>query len=130
MGSEDTLAFTQVLLAGGTIVYQPTAVTHHYHRRDLDGLRKQMVGLRDRADRRVHQPAHAPARRCCWPPAAAGAPGAAGADRPGQRPARRRCGDDFPRDLLAANRRGMLRGPRAYLRGRRLARGTPIRETP
>jgi hypothetical protein len=30
--------------------------------------------------------------------------------------------DDFPRDLLAANRRGMLAGPRAYLRGRRAAR--------
>ena len=44
MGSEDTLAFTQVLVGGGTIVYQPTAVTHHYHRRDLEGLHKQMVG--------------------------------------------------------------------------------------
>ncbi|MCA2219604.1 glycosyltransferase, partial [Jidongwangia harbinensis] len=44
MGSEDTLAFTQVLLTGGTIVYQPTAVTHHYHRRDLAGLHKQMLG--------------------------------------------------------------------------------------
>src|SRR5205807_167629 len=27
--------------------------------------------------------------------------------------------EDFPRDLLAANRRGMLRGPGAYLAGRR-----------
>jgi hypothetical protein len=31
--------------------------------------------------------------------------------------------DDFPKDLLKANRRGMLAGPRAYLRGRRAARG-------
>src|SRR5204863_8047673 len=44
MGSEDTLAFTQVLRAGGTVVYQPTAVTRHVHRRDLEGLRKQLVG--------------------------------------------------------------------------------------
>ncbi|MCA2219226.1 glycosyltransferase family 2 protein, partial [Wangella sp. NEAU-J3] len=28
---------------------------------------------------------------------------------------------DFPRDLLKANRRGMLAGPGAYLRGRRAA---------
>src|SRR5205823_3427276 len=44
MGSEDTLAFAQVLRGGGTIVYQPTAVTRHVHRRDLAGLRKQLVG--------------------------------------------------------------------------------------
>jgi hypothetical protein len=30
--------------------------------------------------------------------------------------------EDFPRELLGANRRGMLAGPRAYLRGRRAAR--------
>jgi hypothetical protein len=29
---------------------------------------------------------------------------------------------DFPRDLLTANRRGMLAGPWAYLKGRRAAR--------
>ena len=30
--------------------------------------------------------------------------------------------DDFPRELLSANRRGMLAGPRAYFKGRRAAR--------
>ena len=61
MGSEDTLAFTQVLVGGGTIVYQPTAVTHHYHRRDLDGPAQADGRVRRRADRRVHQPAAEPA---------------------------------------------------------------------
>jgi hypothetical protein len=29
---------------------------------------------------------------------------------------------DFPRELLKANRRGMVAGPRAYLKGRRVAK--------
>ena len=78
MGSEDTLAFTQVLLSGGTIVYQPTAVTHHYHRRDLEGLRQADGRVRRRADRRVHQPAAEPA----GPALAADQAGAGRAARP------------------------------------------------
>ncbi|WKU07181.1 glycosyltransferase family 2 protein [Micromonospora sp. HUAS LYJ1] len=120
MGSEDTLAFTRVLLTGGTVVYHPAAVVRHYHRRDLDGLRKQLVGygtgltaaytglvltdpatllpllrLAPTALRDLHRPE---------------GPRLAG------------IGTEFPRELLAANRRGMLRGPAAYLRGRRRAR--------
>ena len=120
MGSEDTLAFTQVLLGGGTIVYQPTAVTHHYHRRDLDGLRKQMVG-------------YGTGLVAAYTSLVLARPGliwnllrlapAALRDmtaKDSTRTATLR--DDFPRELLSANRRGMLAGPRAYLRGRRAAR--------
>jgi len=120
MGSEDTLAFTQVLLAGGTIVYQPSAVTHHYHRRDLEGLRKQMVGygtglvaaytglLLDRPG-------------LVWSLAKL-APGAL-KDLIGKDSTRvATLREDFPRELLAANRRGMLAGPHAYLKSRRAAR--------
>ncbi|GIF26008.1 GT2 family glycosyltransferase [Actinoplanes tereljensis] len=120
--AEDTLAFTRVLLAGGTIVYQPTALTYRYHDRDLNGLRHQIAGhgtglaaactglllsrptllwralslipraLRDLAARR--------------PP-------------PAETPL-----DEFPRDLRRAERRGMLSGPSAYLKGRRQAKRT------
>jgi GT2 family glycosyltransferase len=31
-GGEDTLAFTELLLAGATLAYRPTAVTRHFHR--------------------------------------------------------------------------------------------------
>jgi glycosyltransferase involved in cell wall biosynthesis len=120
MGSEDTLAFTQVLLGGGTIVYQPTAVTHHYHRRDLDGLRKQMVGygtglIAAYTSLLVARPG------VLWGLLKL-VPGAL-RELTGRNTARTATiRDDFPRDLLAANRRAMLGGPRAYLKGRRAAR--------
>ncbi|GAA0510034.1 hypothetical protein Ade02nite_52890 [Paractinoplanes deccanensis] len=119
MGSEDTLAFTQVLLGGGTIVYQPTAVTRHYHRRDYQGLEKQMVGygtglVAAYTSLLMKRP---------WLifPLIRLAPHAlrdmTGKDTPRTATLR----DDFPRELLSANRRGMLAGPRAYLKGRRAA---------
>jgi glycosyltransferase involved in cell wall biosynthesis len=120
MGSEDTLAFTQVLLGGGTIVYQPTAVTHHYHRRDLAGLRKQMVGYgagltAAYTSLLLRRPG------LLWPLIKL-VPGAlrdlTGSDS--LRVSTLRA--DFPRELLTANRRGMLAGPGAYLKGRRAAR--------
>ncbi|BCJ46765.1 hypothetical protein GCM10010168_37130 [Actinoplanes ianthinogenes] len=120
MGSEDTLAFTQVLLAGGTIVYQPTAVTHHYHRRDFAGLEKQMVG-------------YGTGLTAAYTSLLLGRPGliwrllrlapTAYRDLTGSDSLRvSTLQDDFPRELLGANRKGMIAGPRAYLRGRRAAR--------
>ena len=120
MGSEDTLAFTQVLVGGGTIVYQPTAVTHHYHRRDLAGLHKQMVGYgagltAAYTSLLLRRPG------LLWPLIKL-APTAL-RDLTGSSSLRvATLRDDFPRDLLTANRRGMIAGPRAYLRGRRAAR--------
>ena len=119
-GSEDTLAFTQVLLSGGTIVYQPSAVTHHYHRRDFDGLHKQMVG-------------YGSGLTAAYTSLLLGRPGllwpllklAPGALRDLTSSDSLRVStlqDDFPRELLKANRRGMIAGPLAYLKGRRAAR--------
>ena len=120
MGSEDTLAFTQVLVTGGTIVYQPSAVTHHYHRRDFEGLEKQMVGYgagltAAYTSLLMHRPG------LLWPLIKL-APGAL-RDLTGSDSLRvSTLKEDFPRELLKANRRGMLAGPRAYLKGRRAAR--------
>ena len=44
MGSEDTRAFTEVLLGGESIRYQPTAVTRHFHRRDPAAFSRQLYG--------------------------------------------------------------------------------------
>jgi glycosyltransferase involved in cell wall biosynthesis len=120
MGSEDTLAFTQVLLSGGTIVYQPSAVTHHYHRRDFEGLHKQMVGYgagltAAYTSLLIKRP------KLIWALIKL-APGAL-RDLTGSDSLRvSGLQDDFPRDLLKANRRGMIAGPRAYFKGRRAAR--------
>ena len=43
-GGEDTAALSTVLLTGGTIVYQPTAIIHHYHRKDYGALRSNLRG--------------------------------------------------------------------------------------
>ncbi|UQU68292.1 glycosyltransferase [Couchioplanes caeruleus] len=120
MGSEDTLAFTQVLVGGGTIVYQPTAVTHHYHRRDLEGLHKQMVGY-GAGLTAAYTSLLMKRPGLLWPLLRL-APGALRdlTSKDSLRVSTLR--EDFPRELLTANRRGMLAGPRAYLRGRRAAR--------
>ncbi len=120
MGSEDTLAFTQVLVTGGTIVYQPSAVTHHYHRRDFEGLHKQMVGYG--AGLTAAYTSLLMSRPGLLWPLIKLAPGAL---RDLTSPDSLRVStlkEDFPRELLTANRRGMLAGPRAYLKGRRAAR--------
>lgn len=120
MGSEDTLAFTQVLLAGGTIVYHPAAVTHHFHRRDFAGLHRQMVG-------------YGTGLTAAYTGLLLRRPGllwrllrlAPTALRDLTAPDSLRVSTlraDFPRELLTANRRGMMAGPGAYLRGRRAAR--------
>jgi glycosyltransferase involved in cell wall biosynthesis len=117
MGSEDTLAFMSVLRAGGTIVYHPGAIVRHYHRRDIDGLRRQLTGygtgltaayaslVRSHPATLIGLARLAP--RALRELYSGSGLRAGGLD------------DDFPRDLLRANRRGMLCGPFAYVRGRR-----------
>jgi GT2 family glycosyltransferase len=120
LGSEDTLAFTQVLHGGGTIAYQPSALVRHYHRPDLAGLRRQLVGY-GRGLTAAYTSLVMSDPRVLWPllrlvPTAVR--DLLGADS--LRVAG--LGTDFPRELLRDNRRGMLQGPMAYLRGRREAR--------
>jgi GT2 family glycosyltransferase len=43
-GAEDTLAFSEVLLTGRTMVYTPAALTWHYHRADDSALHEQLSG--------------------------------------------------------------------------------------
>ncbi|WP_083162661.1 glycosyltransferase family 2 protein [Mycobacterium aquaticum] len=43
-GSEDTYAFTRLLLARHTMVYQPTSITWHYHRETVAELESQLHG--------------------------------------------------------------------------------------
>jgi glycosyltransferase involved in cell wall biosynthesis len=120
MGSEDTLAFMQVLNAGGTVAYQPTALVRHYHRRDLVGLHKQMVGYGTGLTAAYTSLVLSNPRVIfrllrLIPTALRDVLGSHGVRSEGLR-------EDFPRELLAANRSGMLRGPWLYLRGRRTNR--------
>jgi GT2 family glycosyltransferase len=116
LASEDTLAFMHVLRTGGTIVYQPSAVTRHYHRRDLEGLRGQLVGygrgLTAAYTSLVLRDPRALLALLGLVPTALRDLTSAGSQRVAG------LGADFPRHLLSANRRAMLAGPFAYLRGR------------
>ncbi|MDG4767415.1 glycosyltransferase family A protein [Solwaraspora sp. WMMD406] len=115
MGSEDTLALMQVLVAGGTVAYQPSALVWHHHRRDLAGLRKQLVGYGTGLTAAytsllLREPRLLGPLLRLVPTALRDILG------DGDRLAGLR--DDFPRDLIGANRRGLLTGPIAYLRSR------------
>ena len=116
-GGEDTVAFGQILRRGGTIVYHPGALVRHFHRSDVDGLRRQLVGYGTGLT----------AGYVSWirrdPRVLAGlvrlAPRALREVLGGSGLRTATLGPDFPADLLRANRRGMLAGPVAYLRSRR-----------
>jgi hypothetical protein len=43
-GGEDTLFFAQLLGAGGTVLYRPSLLTRHFHRRRVDDLERQVRG--------------------------------------------------------------------------------------
>ena len=120
MGGEDTRAFTQVLLAGGTIVYTPTALVRHLHRPDLDSLRRQLWGYGAGltafyTSLVLTEPRLVPPLLRLLPTALRDL-----TSRDSLRVAGLEA--DFPAEILRANRRGMLSGPLAYLRGRVRAR--------
>jgi len=115
MGGEDTLALMRVMLRGGTVAYHPAALTRHFHRIDVDGLRDQLVGYGTGLTAAytsllIRQPWRLFQLIGLAPLAVREVVG-----KSGLREAT--LSDEFPRDLLRANLRGMLTGPYAYLRG-------------
>ena len=120
LASEDTLAFTLVLLAGYRIAYAPAALMRHHHRRDLDELGRQLhgygVGLTAYYVALLrHRPSAFPALLKLVPTAAGYLRAArATSAAPAQ---------ELPGALKGRQRRGMLAGPVAYVRSvRRQAR--------
>ncbi len=115
-GSEDTKMFTDLLRAGGTVVYQPSAITRHFHRRDLVGLRRQMRGYGSGLT--AFYTASVLARPSTLADLIRLAPRALRDLYSADSLRVATLEDDFPRDLLTENRRGMAAGPWLYLRGR------------
>jgi hypothetical protein len=116
MSNEDTRLFTDLLCSGGTVVYQPTAVTRHFHRRTMEELRTQMLGYgvgltAFYTSLVMDRPRCVPALIRLVPTAFRDLFGSEGMQGGGLPP-------DFPADLLRAKRRGMLIGPMSYLRAR------------
>jgi glycosyltransferase involved in cell wall biosynthesis len=119
-GAEDTAALSTVLLAGGTIVYQPTAFVRHYYRRDYDQLRRQLRG-------------YGRGLTAFYTSVLIRRPGSAiEMVRLGRQMVRERLshhdrqsqdpGGYFPRDLRRANLIGRIQGPFSYVAARMQAR--------
>jgi GT2 family glycosyltransferase len=121
VGGDDLAAFFEVVSRGYTLVYEPAAIVHHFHRRDYAGLRKQAYGygvgltaylmktlvdkpyrILDIAGKVPHGLIHVLSSRS---------------------PKNRKKLAGYPQELTSAERKGMLFGPFAYLCGRLQSKG-------
>jgi glycosyltransferase involved in cell wall biosynthesis len=120
-GGDDLAAFFSVLAAGYSLVYQPTALAWHHHRRDLESLSHQVYGYGVGSgayltSALVDHPAmvgqalrRAPAGlRYAFHPAS---------------PRNARAGSSWPRKFVWRERRGLALGPLAYGVSRFRSRG-------
>lgn len=130
MAGEDTAALSMVMVDGGTVVYQPTAVVHHSHRRDLPALEKVMLGY-GRGLSAYY--ASMVLRRPRVLPELARLSRRALTDQLSNRGTRLTDLQGFPEELLALNRKGLLQGaliyPGVWLRSKWLARGATDRSS-
>jgi GT2 family glycosyltransferase len=116
LGGDDLAAFFQIIMAGYQLVYQPSALLYHQHRRDYAGLCRQAYGygvgltaylmktLLDKPRRVFDFAIRIPA-------------GVAYAFSP-HSPKNQKRQADYPAELTRLEQRGMLHGPLAYLRSR------------
>jgi Glycosyl transferase family 2 len=124
-GGDDLIAFLQVIVSGGTLVYEPAAVVRHWHRREYAGLRRQAFGYG------VGLGAYLTAT-VCWQPGLAwqmlrrAIPAARHLLDPGSAKNAGQ-GPSFPRELVWRERAGVLAGPTAYAVSRWRYRGAAPR---
>jgi O-antigen biosynthesis protein len=116
VGGDDLAAFFDVIAAGHTLAYVPSALVYHRHRRDYESLRRQAynygVGLTAYLAKTVMD---RPTR--IFELARLAPHGLAHLLSPNSpKNANKRA--DYPRELTRLERRGMLYGPAAYLRAR------------
>jgi cellulose synthase/poly-beta-1,6-N-acetylglucosamine synthase-like glycosyltransferase len=131
-GGDDLAAFFSVLAAGYSLVYQPTALAWHHHRRDLESVGNQVYGYgiglgAYLTSALVGHPAMA-VQALRLAPA-----GLRYAFHPAS-PRNARVGGSWPRELVWRERRALALGPLAYgvsrLRSRGAHRPDDIRQPP
>ena len=116
MASEDMRAFADLLLSGGTIRYQPTAVTHHFHRREYADFEYHLYGYG--AGLTAFYTGLLMDKPSLVIPLLRLAPKALMHLRDPEGPRFGGIGSTFPREVLRAHRRGMLKGPALYVASR------------
>jgi glycosyltransferase involved in cell wall biosynthesis len=112
LAGEDTEILSSILLSGRRIAYRPTALVRHCHRATHELLRVQIYGIgvgltAFYAAVVSRHPMYVFRLFALTPRAFREVFGSRGYRAGG-------IGDSFPSDLLAANRKGMSRGPMAY----------------
>ena len=116
MGGEDTLALTELMLAGTVVRYDPTAITRHYDRTSHEGLGLQLYGYG--VGLSAFFTALGLTHVNLLPDLVALGPRAL-SDVWSQSSVRNAgLGVTFPAELVKGNRRGIMLGPAAYLKGR------------
>ena len=116
MGAEDTRAFAASLLSGDTMLYRPAAITFHFHRPEVEELARQLRGYGIGLTAFYSSVIASEPRRIVT--LAAILPRVLRDLSSDDSLRNRGLSDDFPRSLMKMNRRGMVRGPIAYVRGR------------
>ena len=116
LAGEDTAILSNILLSGGRIAYRPAALVRHCHRTTYERLRRQLYGMgvgltAFYAAEIARHPMYAFRLFVLAPQALREVFGSHGDRAEG-------LGESFPADLLAANRKGMTRGPMAYWKTR------------
>jgi hypothetical protein len=117
-GGEDTEALSRLVRSGERLVYEPRAVSWHAHRADEESLRRQAFNYGTSFGANLTKMLLTDPRVV----------GAIARSIPIAVAHRRRhvagggAGWTEPRDLIRAQRRGMMRGPWRYLQGRRRMR--------
>ncbi|WP_380175268.1 glycosyltransferase [Kineococcus sp. DHX-1] len=138
-GGEDLAVLVDLLWRGGRLGYEPAAVVHHTHRRDLAGLEHQLrgngVGYTAMLTALVHRDPRHLGALAGLVPAAAVAKLRWARDRARSGPADARTSTSTstststdtvdPRRLVRLELRGMPWGPLAYWRARAAARPVP-----
>jgi glycosyltransferase involved in cell wall biosynthesis len=116
LAGEDAAAFSTLLFLGGTVVWQPTALVSHWHRREHHELLKLFHGYGRGlgafyASMIARHPESVGELVRLIPQALRDLSAPDGPRLGG-------IGEDFPQDLLRARRAGLLQGPAMYLRTR------------
>lgn len=119
-GGEDLAMLMELIAAGYPLGYEPGAIVHHTHRATLDDLSRQIhgygVGFTAMLTALVmRDPRHVAGL-------AAVLPEWVGSLRDPESPKRRQRREGYPSGLGVVELRGMLAGPAAYLRARRMQR--------
>jgi GT2 family glycosyltransferase len=119
-GGEDLAILVELLTAGHQLGYEPSAIVHHTHRATLAELEHQIYGYGVGFTAMLTAIALRDPRHLAG--LAAVAPAWVRSLRDPASPKRAQHTDDYPSGLERAELRGMLVGPFAYLRSRRMQR--------